>query len=98
MGVTVKVADLKKKIIDLEKDEIEYVDISFSESEIFEDELIPASISFEGYDGHYGGIDYESISHIEIHAGYKSNDECEHCRLQEVCDNANDDEIVCLMH
>jgi len=70
--VTVKVSDLKKMVQELEKDKIEYVDIEFHEEHEFDGDNMPASISFNAYDGHGGGIDFGDIEHLEVNAFYKN--------------------------
>ncbi|CEG29781.1 hypothetical protein [Bacillus sp. B-jedd] len=73
MNITVKVSDLLKKVTELSKDNVDYVEISIFEEEEFLGERIPARISFEAYDGHGGGIDYENLDEVEISPHYKDN-------------------------
>lgn len=74
--VRVKVSDLRKMVEELEKDEIEYVDISEYEEEIDEDgEIIPNGLHFEGNDGYGGGVDFEVIEHTESSVFYKAERE-----------------------
>jgi hypothetical protein len=65
--LTVKVEDLKKMVDELEKDKIEYVEISLLEG----DEDIPEYLNFNAFDGEGGGVDYGDIEHVEVDAFYK---------------------------
>ena len=69
--ITVKVKDLEEMVKELQADGIEYVGVSVLESEVFDGEVIPATLHFEGYDGTGGGIDYEGIEEVKIDACYK---------------------------
>jgi hypothetical protein len=65
--VTVKVSELLKMAQELSDDGIEYVDVEECES----DEDFPKHLSFIGYEGFGGAIDYEEIEHIDISYDYK---------------------------
>lgn len=65
MQISLKVSELKQMIKDLEEDKIEYVDIS-----IIEDDD-SCYMSFDGYDGEGGGVDFGLISHVDVDAFYK---------------------------
>ncbi|PFM75256.1 hypothetical protein COJ46_22145 [Bacillus sp. AFS077874] len=71
MSITVKVSDLLKIATKLTKDDIEYVELAIIESELFEGDVLPATLNFDAYDGEGGGIDYESIEEVKISATYK---------------------------
>lgn len=73
--ITVSVSDLKKMVEELEKEEIEFVDIDECEEYEFEGEIMPKSLHFLGCDGYGGGVDFESIDHIEVSQFYKSEKE-----------------------
>lgn len=66
--ITVKVSELLNMVQQLSNDGIEYVDIE----EYPSDEDMAKHLSFIGYGGFGGGIDYEEIEHIDISTDYKS--------------------------
>lgn len=71
MAITVRVTDLLEKINELIKDGIEYVEVGILDEQEFDGEKIPASLHFEAYDGHGGGVDYEDIEEVKVSATYK---------------------------
>ncbi|HAU84333.1 MAG TPA: hypothetical protein DCW90_02120 [Lachnospiraceae bacterium] len=70
--ITVKVSELLKMAQDLSNDGIEYVEITELDADEMDGETIPPALSFSAYDGFGGGIDYESIEHIDVSWDYKS--------------------------
>lgn len=76
--ITVRVSDLKNMVEELEKEEIEYVDITeFEESKEENGDITPKVLHFLANDGYGGGIDFEVIEHIDISAFYKAEREQE---------------------
>ncbi|MDF2605879.1 MAG: hypothetical protein K0S34_69 [Bacillales bacterium] len=71
MQITVKVSDILKKAKELLDDKIEFVDISYFESQEEDGEIIPACLHFDAYDGEGGGIDYDVVEEVEVSPTYK---------------------------
>lgn len=93
-SIDVKVSELKKMIDELVKDRVDYVTLSIFEEDEFVGEIFPKSLHFEAFDGHGGGVDYESIEEVVVDPYYKID-------LCLVCDSLiehgfdNDDTFLC---
>lgn len=75
--ITVKVSDLRSKVEELLKDNIQYVELTIFDEEEFDGMLIPKTLNFCGFDGEGGGIDFEDIEHIEVDPFYNCcNNDC----------------------
>lgn len=62
--IAISVSELKKMIIELEKENIEIVEVSFLKEQEIEGEIIPASIDFNGIDANGNGVDFGEIEEI----------------------------------
>lgn len=59
--ITINVSELKEMVTQLEKENIKVVEISFNKEQEIEDELIPASLEFNGIDESGNGHDFGEI-------------------------------------
>lgn len=72
IDISLKVEDLKSIIEELEKGNIEFVELSIDEPfDLGDGEIYPKHLSFIAYDGEGGGIDFEDIKHIDVDPFYK---------------------------
>lgn len=69
--ISVKVSDLKAMVDDLIEDEVEFVQVTILERQVFDFELLPATLHFQSYDGYGGGTDYDPIEEILVNVFYK---------------------------
>lgn len=69
--INLKLEDLIKMVNELVENEVDYVEISISESENFEGHVLPASLKIGAYDGFGGVVDYEGIEEVKVDAFYK---------------------------
>jgi hypothetical protein len=69
--LTIKVSELKNKVLELENDNIEYIEICEVNEDIFQGHTFPKSLSFSGLNGEGGCIDYDRIDNVEISSFYK---------------------------
>lgn len=69
--ISIKVSDLKKMVDDLIKDEVEFVEVTILEREVFDFEFYPATLHFESYDGYGGGTIYDPIEEVRVNVFYK---------------------------
>lgn len=69
--ISIKVSDLKAMVDDLIEDEVEFVQVTILERQVFDFELLPATLHFQSYDGYGGGTDYEPIEEILVNVFYK---------------------------
>lgn len=69
--ISVKVSDLKKMVDDLIEDEVEFVEVTIIERQVFDFELLPATLHFESYDGYGCGTNYDPIEEVRVNAFYK---------------------------
>lgn len=71
MMINIKVSELKMMVDELIADKVDYVEVMFLESDIDDDEVIPATLHFISYDGFGGGCEYEPLEEIEVDVYYK---------------------------
>lgn len=71
MTINIKVTDLKMMVDELIADKVDYVELMYLESEIFDDEVIPATLHFTSFDGYGGGCEYDPIEEIEVNVFYR---------------------------
>lgn len=77
MSIKVNVSDLRKIVEELENEEIEYVEIDIYDEHEFDGEMMPKSLTFIGEDGYGGGVDFDSIDHVNSSVFYKAEREME---------------------
>lgn len=63
--IAVSVSELKEMVLELEKENIKVVEISFLKEEEVEGEIVPASLDFNGIDEHGRGADFGEIEEVE---------------------------------
>ena len=63
--IKVKVSDLRKMVEELEKKEIKYADIEYSEEQKFNGDIVPVSLNFNACDCKGNGIDFGDIENIK---------------------------------
>ena len=71
MAITVRISELLNMVNKLNNDGIEYVDIEILEGEVFDDDVVPASLDFEAYGGDGSGIGYGTLDEVKVSATYK---------------------------
>lgn len=65
-SIIVKVSELRTRIQDIRRDGVDYVEISISDAEEFDGDILPASISFSGckMQDDSTWIDYEDVDAV----------------------------------
>ena len=73
MDISVRVSDLKVKLDELIKDDIDCVELSILDGELFDGIEIPKTLNFAAFDGTGGIVDYDDIEEVHVDAFYKFN-------------------------
>lgn len=63
--IAVSVSELKEMVLELEKENIKIVEISFLKEQEVEGEIVPASLDFNGIAANGSGMDFGEIEEVE---------------------------------
>ncbi len=63
--IAISVSELKEMLLELEKENIKVVEVSFLKEQEVEGEIVPASLDFNGIDENGNGMDFGEIEEVE---------------------------------